>query len=456
MAQPLHKAKTPLSAGIAGAGLSGRLLALTLANHGWRVTLFDQDTPQGSKSCGYAGAGMLSPFSELEQSEPLITLLGLLSIPLWQTLVDQLRQAGQPVFLQQAGTLAIAHPLDLPDLKRFACHIQQRTSQGLLESLLENTPCHAVDRQTLEQLEPTLAGRFAHGVLLPDEGQIDNRQLFEALGNVLETHPQISWRSQQSVQCLSSGTITTNNQVHRFDWAIDCRGLGSKPEWHALRGVRGELLRVHAPDVELNRPIRLMHPRHPIYVVPRENQHFLIGATSIESDDPRPMTVQSAFELLSAACTVHPGFSEASILELTVQCRPALPDHLPQLQLQPGLLRLNGLYRHGFLISPSLVFIAHQLLEISTYINTLSTQKKQTFAEIWHQENDTHLAPLFETLPSSTMGKSVSTLQAIKDLLHSIIQFEEETEPYARSDQRNAPGITSRHFHSEHLNPVGV
>jgi glycine oxidase len=97
-----------------------------------------------------------------------------------------------------------------------------------------------------------------------------------------------------------------------------------------------------------------MHPRYPLYIVPRENQHYLIGATSIESDDRRPMTVQSALELLSAAFTVHPGFAEASIVELIVNCRPALPDNLPAIQVRDGLIRVNGLYRHGFLISPRL------------------------------------------------------------------------------------------------------
>ncbi len=79
---------------------------------------------------------------------------------------------------------------------------------------------------------------------------------------------------------------------------MDCRGLGAQSDLKQLRGVRGELIAVEARGVKLNRPIRLMHPRHPIYIVPRENNHFLVGATSIESDDMRPLTVQSALELL--------------------------------------------------------------------------------------------------------------------------------------------------------------
>jgi glycine oxidase len=72
----------------------------------------------------------------------------------------------------------------------------------------------------------------------------------------------------------------------------------------------------------------------------------------------RPLTVQSALELLSAACTVHPGFAEGTILENRVNCRPALPDNLPSIIFSKNgsrqIISVNGLYRHGFLLSPKL------------------------------------------------------------------------------------------------------
>ena len=139
--------------------------------------------------------------------------------------------------------------------------------------------------------------------------------------------------------------------------------MGAKENLPNLRGVRGEIISVKTRDVHLLRPIRLMHPRYPLYIVPRPFKHFLIGATSIESDDDKPMTVQSALELLSAAFVVHPGFAEATILELVVGCRPAFPDNLPKIIYQKGLIRINGLYRHGFLIAPAIVEYASQFLE---------------------------------------------------------------------------------------------
>ena len=149
---------------------------------------------------------------------------------------------------------------------------------------------------------------------------------------------------------------------HPGAWVLDCRGLGAKADWPSapaptagpLRGVRGEVARVYAPDVTLQRPTRLLHPRYPIYIAPKPNHLFVIGATEIESDDLSPASVRSTLELLSAAYAVHPGFAEGRVLELGAQCRPTLPDNLPAVvEAAPRVLQINGLYRHGYLISPA-------------------------------------------------------------------------------------------------------
>jgi glycine oxidase len=159
-----------------------------------------------------------------------------------------------------------------------------------------------------------------------------------------------------------------------FDWVIDCRGLGAKESWNKegkpsndLRGIRGEVIRLYAPEVKLRRPTRLIHPRYPIYIAPKEDDVYVVGATEIESEDLSPMSLRSAMELLSATYTVHSGFAEARILEMATQCRPTLKDNLPEIRLdqkstEASLMMINGLYRHGFLISPAILDCALELL----------------------------------------------------------------------------------------------
>lgn len=161
---------------------------------------------------------------------------------------------------------------------------------------------------------------------------------------------------------------------------IDARGLGARTEWKSLRGIRGEVVRVYAPEVTLQRPTRLVHPRYPLYIAPKENHLFVIGATEIESDDMSPASLRSVMELLSALYTVHSGFAEARILEIATQCRPTLPDNLPAVRwLSERVLQVNGLYRHGYMISPAMLDVTLQILR------TGSTELAERFDVAVHQ-----------------------------------------------------------------------
>ena len=95
-----------------------------------------------------------------------------------------------------------------------------------------------------------------------------------------------------------------------------------------------------------------MHPRYSLYVVPRSQDQYYLGATQIENSSSAGITVRSALELLSAAFSVHSGFAEAEILETCTGLRPALFNNEPQIHIKGRHIAINGLYRHGFLMSP--------------------------------------------------------------------------------------------------------
>ena len=88
------------------------------------------------------------------------------------------------------------------------------------------------------------------------------------------------------------------------------------------------LIRTH--EVTLQRPVQLLHPRLPLYVVPWDDGLFMIGATLIETEDAGPVSVRSALELLGGAYAVHPAFAEAEIVDLGAGVRPAFPDNVPR------------------------------------------------------------------------------------------------------------------------------
>ena len=152
-----------------------------------------------------------------------------------------------------------------------------------------------------------------------------------------------------------------DGQRHAFDHVFDVRGVGAKPAV-PVRGVRGEVFWLHAPGVPLQRPVRLLHPRHSIYMVPRPGDVIVVGASEIESEDRSPVSLRSTLELLSAAHSAIPALAEARVVHTETNLRPALPDNLPAMRHAPGLTVINGLFRHGWLIAPALVEQALQEL----------------------------------------------------------------------------------------------
>ncbi|RQW25959.1 FAD-dependent oxidoreductase [Rhodobacteraceae bacterium CH30] len=341
------------SIGIAGAGVAGRLLAYQLALRGHRVTVFDpasgpEPAGDGQGAAGFTAAGMLSPLAELEHAPAEVAQLGARSLPLWQQVAAALAaQLGTrpDTYLRCAGSLLLAHPSDAGSAARVLARLE--VAPQLAADLAAP---QALSAPELGALEPELAPGL-RGWLLAGEGQVFPYALLPAL--VAASEATRCWNSR--VSQLAPGRLTlAGGDKLAFDWVIDARGLGAKDAL-PLRGVRGEVVWLHAPGVALQRPLRLMHPRHRVYMVPRPGDVIVVGASEIESADRSPVSLRSAVELMAAAHSAMPSLAEARILHLETNLRPALPDNLPQTDIEPGLIRLGGLFRHGWLMAPALV-----------------------------------------------------------------------------------------------------
>ncbi|MEA3405561.1 MAG: FAD-dependent oxidoreductase [Pseudomonadota bacterium] len=339
----------PLSIAILGAGLMGRMMAVALTQlnqPSCQVTLFDQDDEQGQSSAAYLAAAMLAPLAESVDATRKVMEMGERSLSLWPKFLQTL---ATPVFFQQQGTVVLSFEQDQPFLLDFQRRLKRQDFMSV----------KAIKSEKIAQLEPGLVEQtkqFRYGLYLPSEGQLDNRELLKSLAITIKQR-DITWFTKAKVQ-TNGNQVSFNNQKQTFDWVIDCRGLGaqdSMPSSHQLRGVRGEVARVYAPDVNLTRPVRLMHPRYPIYIAPKKNHHFVIGATQIESEDQRQPTVRSSLELLSSCFSLHKGFAEAEILEIKSGLRPALNDNEPKILVKDQHIKINGLFRHGYLLAPAMV-----------------------------------------------------------------------------------------------------
>ena len=351
--------------GIAGAGVLGRLLAWRLSRAGHAVTVFDPAAGPAAPgtgqlgaavphAAGFTAAGMLSPVAELDNAGPEIARLGWRSLALWREVAEALRAEGcpDPLFAQN-GSLMVAHGADLGAARRVLARLE--TAPWLAAELPTPQP---LDRAALAALEPAVVPGL-HAWLLPEEAQVMPREMLTALA----VHsPLVQWCWGERVERVEAGVLYLAGEgpVH-FDLAVDVRGVGTARSALALdgdmsiRGVRGEVIWLHAPGVALQRPVRLLHPRHRVYIVPRPGNLFVIGASEIESEDRSPVSLRSAVELMAAAHSAIPELAEARIVHMEANLRPALPDNEPHTHREPGLLRINGLFRHGWLLAPALV-----------------------------------------------------------------------------------------------------
>ncbi|WP_448954495.1 glycine oxidase ThiO [Labrys neptuniae] len=304
---------------IVGAGVAGLVTAMECVLRGAEVEILERAPALGERACSWLAGGMLAPWCERESAELAVQQRGELALDWWPRHVrDTVRR----------GTLVVAPARDAGELARFAARTQAHVG---------------VDEADIAKLEPELAGRFRRGLFFPREAHLDPRRALKTLAARLTDLGAV----------LRFG-IEAEPHALDADAVIDCRGFAARADLPDLRGVRGEAMLVRAPDVSLSRPVRFLHPRFPLYIVPRADQRFMIGATMIESEHDGPPTLRSAMELIAAAVSLHPAFGEAEILELEAGLRPAFPDNLPRLSVVGRVLCLNGLFRHGFLLSPAL------------------------------------------------------------------------------------------------------
>lgn len=352
---------------ILGAGICGRTQALMLQRLARQqqialhITIIDeQGVVPASLMRGPSAiaAGMLAPYSEVASADPELFQLAKRGLTVWP---EWIRYLGAEELFTASGTVVVAHPRDNAELSRF---------RRKLSAVMPD--CTDVSLHTSDVLKDNSSVKdvcgFEQGLYIPDEAYVNVPALVTHMADMLHRDSNVCCeRGRVKEVNLPQAAVLIGDIRRRFDAMFDCRGLGARPEQPELRGIRGELIVLHAPGVRLRHMVRLMHPRYCLYLVPRPDDHYVLGATQIESQDYAPVTVRSALELLSAAYALHEGFAEANIISLSSQCRPAFSDNMPRIQLKGKGISVNGLYRHGFLLSPLLAEqAARKLLALLT------------------------------------------------------------------------------------------
>lgn len=334
---------------IIGAGLIGRLTALKLINSDHDVTLLEAKSFDSPHNAAAISAGLIAPLSESVHTNRKVVDMGFASIQQWPDHLRQLAELDpehQQVLFESRGTMALSF------VEEQNCLLDFR------QQLKQTVPDHAHDITMLYndevcEMEPELC-RFETALFLKNEGNLCNQQFLQASSRAIRRHASIidHWPLQGDGRELQP----------QYDWIIDCRGAGAvaantfaQGEHRKLTSVRGEIIRVRTKEVALTRPVRVVQQRFNIYVVPKPNNIYVVGATDLDKNGEHAVTVRSSLELLTALYALHPGFANAEIIEAIAGQRAVYEDTLPSVRQHENIICVNGLNRHGWLIAPAMV-----------------------------------------------------------------------------------------------------
>lgn len=356
---------------VIGAGVVGLSIAWRLVEEGAQVTVLD---PHPGDGATHAAAGMLAPVSEYWFQEDALLELALHAAQSYPALAKRLqKQTGIDLYHRQEGTIiAAATRADRETLTRLQ---EAQTRHGL--------PVESLTTRTARQLEPALAPRLAGAFLSTSDHALDPRALTTAYLQALQAHPQATIYRQRAAAVMYRGdqligVADEEGTTYEGETVVLANNLaatqlqGLPHQWEPrLRPVYGETLRLavpatHTASTAVSGPqhvVRALVEDRSVYVVPRGDGRYVVGATSREDHREGP-PAGSIYRLLRDAHRVVPDVLEMEVTEIVSRARPATPDQMPLVgYLSPGLLAATGTYRHGVLLSPTIAQTVSNLVQ---------------------------------------------------------------------------------------------
>lgn len=351
------------SVAIIGGGVCGLGIGWRLAQAGCRVSVFERG--QAGRGASWAAAGMLAANAETEPGEESLLPLTLASQKLWPGFAAELNAAsGIDVEYRETGTLVAATNRDEAEQLRFTYEFQR--DLGLAVEWLSGAEAR--------KREPYLRSGITGAVWAPEDHQVENRKLAEALqaafaktGGVLHENSPVTGIEVQADRAVG---VRVGEDLHRADivvlaagsWSRDIPGLPDIA-LPPVRPVKGQMLSLRMdPKAPLATSV-LWAPK--IYLVPRADGRLIVGATVEEKGYDPHMTAGGVLALLDAAWRAVPAIEELPIEEMWVGFRPTSRDDAPILGESglDGLLVATGHHRNGILLAPITAdAIARQIL----------------------------------------------------------------------------------------------
>lgn len=369
---------------VIGAGIIGLSVAFELAVRGAYVRVYDMGEP--ARAASWAAAGMLAPFTESIDDEPMQDLCES-SLALYPSFVQTIVNAsGIDPHLKLDGILHAAYSQD--GVARLQLRADRLHIAGCAATVL--------DREATLVTEPALARTVAGALLVHGEGQIDNRRLGRALVAACESQGVRIYTAVQSLFVESDARrvlgVRTDRGFQASSAVVNAAGawaarIAGVPEACVppVHPVKGQMLAIEVP---------IGFVRHTTwipggYLVPRQDGRLLVGATAENSGFDSRVTAGGIYSLLQSAVTAAPSLRDFTVSEAWAGLRPGTPDERPF--LGPTSLTsyylAAGHYRNGILLAPATARILADVIESGddAPLSEFSLERRRGTRESIHQ-----------------------------------------------------------------------
>jgi glycine oxidase len=350
---PARKTSRPKpSAGviIVGAGVIGLSLARALALRGVSdVILIERGVP-GAEASG-AAAGILAPQVEADRADDFFRLAAA-GRDLYPAFAASLKEeTGIDIELDQTGTLCLG--FTEADEAELRSRYDWQSNAGLSVDWLGG--------KEARRIEPCISEQVRCALRLPDDYQVENRRLIQALVNANE---RLGVRVVNN--CRVDELVIENENVRGVQTsqgfvaapvvvlaAGAWTSLISSPEMtmFEVEPVRGQML-CYEPRTRIARHV-LYSSRG--YLVPRRDGRLLAGSTAERVGFERRVTDEGVRTIKSMATEIAPALAQLTPVDSWAGFRPRAKDDLPVLgpyEKIAGVFYATGHYRNGILLAP--------------------------------------------------------------------------------------------------------
>ena len=336
---------------IVGGGVIGLSIARELHRNGVaKITILERGVI--GREASYAAAGMLAPNAENDTHDDFYDLCATSCALYPDFAAELLSETGVDIELGRSGTLYLSFSEEDFNVLN-ARYLWQREAGDAVEKL-----------STVETLkaEPFVSPAVLESLFFPNDWQVENRKLLEALRRYAELNG-IEIREQTKVRSLISENdrivgVKTDDETFIADATVLATGawtsfikIDDVPVPIAVKPIRGQMISFH-PQQKMFQKV-VCSPRG--YIVPRSDGRVLAGATVEDAGFDQTPTEAGTKQLLNTAFEIAPALASFDIVDKWAGLRPFAADGFPVLGAVPGAENLfvaTAHYRNGILLAP--------------------------------------------------------------------------------------------------------